>query len=86
MKGGHGGMHLSSQQWQKPKIGGSQSRLVWAKVRDPISKITRAKRAGSVTQTAEQLPSQFKALSSNPSSAKKKKRRKRTKRTKTRMK
>jgi hypothetical protein len=41
----------------------------------PVSKITTAKRNGSVTQTIERLLYQCKALSSKPSSTKKKKRR-----------
>jgi hypothetical protein len=43
------------------------------KKRDPISKITRAKRAGGVAQVVEPLPSKCKALSSNPKTKKKKK-------------
>jgi ribosomal protein L31 len=55
----------------KCKIGGSKSRLTWAKKRDPIFKITRAKRTGGVTQAVELQPSKHKALSSNPSTPKK---------------
>jgi hypothetical protein len=40
---------------------------------DPISKITRAKRAEGVAQATEYLFSKHKALSSNPSTTKKKK-------------
>jgi hypothetical protein len=36
------------------------------KKRDLISKITRGKRAGGMTQAVEYLPSKYKALSSNP--------------------
>jgi hypothetical protein len=39
----------------------------------PISKITRARRAGGVTQAVARLPSKCEALSSNPSTAKKNK-------------
>jgi hypothetical protein len=45
----------------------------WAKKRDPSSKITRAKRAGNVVQVVERLPSKHKAMSSNPSTTKKRK-------------
>jgi hypothetical protein len=41
------------------------------KKRHLTSKITRAKGAGSVAQVVENLPSKYKALSSNPSSTKK---------------
>jgi hypothetical protein len=37
-----------------------------------FEKITKAKRARGVVQVVEQLPSQHEALSSNPSTAKKK--------------
>jgi hypothetical protein len=40
---------------------------------DPISKITRVKRAGGVVQVVEYLPSKHKALNSYPSNTKKKK-------------
>jgi dihydroxyacid dehydratase/phosphogluconate dehydratase len=40
---------------------------------DPMSKITRVKRAGGVTQVIEYLPSKNKILSSNPSTTQKKK-------------
>jgi hypothetical protein len=36
------------------------------KVQDPIQKITKAKRAGSVAQVLECLPSKYKALNSIP--------------------
>jgi hypothetical protein len=49
------------------------------KKRDPISKITRAKRAGGVAQVVEPLPSKCKALSSNPKTKKKKKKKKKEK-------
>jgi hypothetical protein len=38
---------------------------------DPISKITRAKRAGGVAQAVEPLPSKHEALNSSPSTTKK---------------
>jgi hypothetical protein len=40
--------------------------------RDPVSNITREKKAASVAQVVESLPSKREAPSSNPSSAKKK--------------
>jgi hypothetical protein len=40
------------------------------KKQDPISKITRAKKAGGVAQAVEHLPSKCKTLSSKPSIAK----------------
>jgi hypothetical protein len=40
-------------------------------MRDHISKVTKAKRAGGMAQAVESLPSKLKPLSSNPSSAKK---------------
>jgi hypothetical protein len=43
------------------------------KKRNPISKITRVKRDGSVAQAVECLPSKKKALSSNPSIVKERK-------------
>jgi hypothetical protein len=43
------------------------------KKQDPISKITRANRAGGVAQVEEHLPSKSEALSSNTSTAKNKK-------------
>jgi hypothetical protein len=42
------------------------------KKQDPISKITRENRAGVVTQMVKHLPSKCKALSSKPSTEKKK--------------
>jgi hypothetical protein len=41
---------------------------------NPISKINKAKRAGGMAQVVESLPSKFRAMSSNPSTTKKKKR------------
>jgi hypothetical protein len=65
-KGRHGGMHLSSQLWQKE----SQSRLTKAK-RKTISKITKAKRARGITQAVEHQPSKCEALNLNSSTEKK---------------
>jgi hypothetical protein len=49
------------------KIGGA-----WAKSETlPIFKITRAKRTGGLSEAVESLPRKHKALSSNPSIAKK---------------
>jgi hypothetical protein len=42
----------------KYKIGRLWSRLAWRK-QDSISKITRAKRAGHITQAVETLPSEW---------------------------
>jgi hypothetical protein len=71
-KAGRSGMHLSSQQWQgilKKDCG-----PCWpGQKQDPFSKVTRAKRAGHVTQVIELLPSKHEALSSNSSNSKKKK-------------
>jgi hypothetical protein len=53
---------------EKLKIGGI---MVCAKS-EPLSLKTRAKRAGGFTQEVECLPSKCKALSSNPSTAKRK--------------
>jgi hypothetical protein len=44
-----------------------------SKKQDPISKITREKRAGGLAQMANCLPSKHKALNSNPNMTKKKK-------------
>jgi hypothetical protein len=38
---------------RKLKIGGSWAKPIWAKSKTPMFKITRAKRAGGVSQTAE---------------------------------
>jgi hypothetical protein len=46
--------------------------MVQAK-QETISKITRERRAGGMTQAVEHLPGKFKALSSNPSTTKKEK-------------
>jgi muramidase (phage lysozyme) len=40
-------------------------------MRDPISKITRVKKAEGMVQAEEHLPSKCKALSSNPNTTKK---------------
>jgi hypothetical protein len=40
---------------------------------NPISKITKARRAGGVAQAVEHLPNKHKALSANPSINKKRK-------------
>jgi hypothetical protein len=53
-----------------PKTGGSQSRPTCSKNRDPISKITIAKRAGGMAQAVERLPTKHKALNSNHSTSK----------------
>jgi hypothetical protein len=45
-------------------------------MQDPISKITRVKIAGHVTQEVEHLLRKLRALSSNPSNTKKKKKKK----------
>jgi hypothetical protein len=37
----------------------------WTKMQNPIRKIARAKRAESMAQVLEHLPSKYKALSSN---------------------
>jgi hypothetical protein len=37
---------------------------------DPITKVTRVKRAGGVAQAVEHFPSKHKALSTNPSNTK----------------
>jgi hypothetical protein len=58
------------------KIGGSQSRLAWAKNETLSPKITRVKTAGSVAQAAEHLPQKHEALNSNSSTVKKKKKQK----------
>jgi hypothetical protein len=41
-------------------------------MQDHISKITKGKRAGGITQVIECMPSKCKALNSNPSTLKKK--------------
>jgi hypothetical protein len=50
----------------------SQSMLAWTKKQDPISKITRVKRAEGVNQAVEYLPHKHKALKSNSNPTKKK--------------
>jgi hypothetical protein len=47
------------------------------KKQDPITKITRAKKAGGVAKVVEHLPPKCKALSPHPVLPKKKKRRRR---------
>jgi hypothetical protein len=56
---------------RKHKIGGPGPRPDWAKSETPISKITRAERAGGMAEVEEHLPGKLKAPSSNPSTAKK---------------
>jgi hypothetical protein len=53
-------------------LGGSQFQASLGKTfcENPISKITRAKRAGGVAQGVERLLSKYEALSSNPNTAK----------------
>jgi hypothetical protein len=63
---------LISATWEV-EIGGSRSKAYpRQKVQAPISKVTKIKRAGDITQVVEQLPSKHKALSSNPSTGKNK--------------
>jgi hypothetical protein len=54
-------------------IGVLKSRPAWAKSKTSISKITRAKRAGGMSQEVAALSSKCKALSSNSYILKKKK-------------
>jgi hypothetical protein len=63
--------HLSNS--GKLKIEGSQSRLPELKKARPISKITRAKRAGGMGQVAEYLLCPHEAQNLSPSTIKKKK-------------
>jgi hypothetical protein len=56
----------------KCEIGELWFRLAWAKSKAPISKTT-AEMAGGLVQEVEHLPRKCEALSSNPSTAKKKK-------------
>jgi hypothetical protein len=56
----------SSQLGREVGIEGLQSKLVPAKCETPISKMTKAKRAGDVTQVVTHLPSKCKALNSKP--------------------
>jgi hypothetical protein len=53
-----------------------KSRFAEAKKQDPISKIIAAKWAGGMTQAVEGLPCKHEALTSNPSTVKKKKKKK----------
>jgi hypothetical protein len=53
------------------KTGDLRSRPAWAKKRDHISKITRAKCAGGMAQGAECLPIKCEATSSKPNNDKK---------------
>jgi hypothetical protein len=58
-------------------VGGTNRRIVvqpspGKKTQDPIQKITKAKKGWDMTQVVECLPSSYKALSSNPSTAPKK--------------
>jgi hypothetical protein len=57
-----------------PKIGELRSRPAWAKSKTLFSKRTRVKRAGGMAQGIEHLPSEYKALSSNPKTKKEKRR------------
>jgi hypothetical protein len=52
------------------KLGVKPFQVTLSKKWDPVFKITRAKKAGGMTQAAECLPSKWKALSSKSSSAK----------------
>jgi hypothetical protein len=47
-------------------------------MQDPISKITKTKRAGGMIQVIEHVPSKHKALNSNPSTTNKKERKRKT--------
>jgi hypothetical protein len=58
---------------RKHKIGGLWSRPAWVKSKTSISKITRTQKAGGVAQGVEFLSSKCKALTSNPSTCKKRK-------------
>jgi hypothetical protein len=69
---GHGGTHLSSSYGGKHKIGGSRSRLAWAKNKTVSQKSPTQKRAGWVIQVVERLPSKCEAPSSNPAPLKEK--------------
>jgi hypothetical protein len=51
---------------------GSQSSLAQGQKQDPISKIARTKIPGSMAQVVEGLPNNYEAMSSNPSTTKKK--------------
>jgi hypothetical protein len=51
----------------------TEAQAILAIKHDPISKMINAKRAGGVTSVGEHRPSQHKALSSTPNTAKKKK-------------
>jgi hypothetical protein len=51
---------------EEAKIVGWQSRRPQAKTQDPVLKITKAKTSESMAQVVEHLPSNLKALSSNP--------------------
>jgi hypothetical protein len=62
----HGSVHLSPQLGRKPKIGGSFVQTCLGQKWDLVSKITRA---GGMAQVVGHLPSNCKALSTNPSSA-----------------
>jgi hypothetical protein len=69
----HGGAYLSS-----PAICGSTNRRITVQANlgikwDPISKITKAKSTGNMTQVVEDLPDKCKAWSSTPSTIGKKK-------------
>jgi hypothetical protein len=55
-----------------PSYGQKENRIGLGKKQDPISKISRAKNAGGVTQAVEHLPSKCKVLSSYLNTAQKK--------------
>jgi hypothetical protein len=55
------------------RAGGLWSRLDWVQIQDPISKMTKAERAGAVTQAVQPLPSKREILISNLSTTGKKK-------------
>jgi hypothetical protein len=56
----------------KLRSGGQKFQASLGKNQDPISKITRAKSAGGITQAVQHLPKKCEALSSNPSTIKNK--------------
>jgi hypothetical protein len=65
--------HIPVRYGRKHKTEGSLSMLVQVKKQDPISKTTRAKRAGDMAQTVKHLTSKHEALSFKPESLQRKK-------------
>jgi hypothetical protein len=68
---GPGGATLSCELWREEGNRRITVQVSQGNNQDPISKITRAKKTGSMAQAVEHLPKKHKALSLNSSDANK---------------